>query len=114
MKNLLFTIFKIAIGIVLFAKVLNWIFKFNDEVNQLINTSMFCLIGIAYIVVGFVYDNKWIKAIIITCGLFLLAMNFMSPNNVLDILAIACLLVPMLIGRFYKEGNAGNVLKADD
>lgn len=104
MKNALFKIFRISIGIVLFGKISNWVFNFGDQINQILNASMFCLIGIAYIIVGFIWDNKFIKTIILTCGLFLLVMNFFAKGNIaLDIFGVLCILTPMLIARFYKE-----------
>ncbi len=64
---------------------------------------MFSLIGVAYVVVGFAWNNKFTKIIFITCGLFLIAMNFIEKNTILTIIGIICMLTPMLIGRFYKE-----------
>lgn len=103
MKNVLSTIFRASIGIVLIGKILNWFLNFSDGINQMLNTSMFCLIGIAYIVIGYVWNKKLVKIIIITCGLFLIIMNFFPKNAVLYMLGIACILTPVLIARFNKE-----------
>ena len=105
MKNALFTAFKILIFLVLIGKVLNWFLNFNDETNLVLNTAMFTLIGIAYIVMGYVWDNKFLKLIISTCGVFLITMNFFSNNLTLEIIGIICILTPMFIARFYKGKN---------
>jgi hypothetical protein len=113
MKNLAFTVFRILLGIILFGKILNWILNFNDQVNMILNTAMFCLIGIAYIVVATAWDNRFIRTIFLTCGVFLIIMNFLGQNAILNILGITSILVPMLIGRFYKEKTeSSDALKA--
>lgn len=92
MKNTFFTLFKILIAVVLFGKVLNWLLHFSDETNQILNTIMFSLIGISYLVYGFVWENKWLKTVVIACGVFLIVMNFFERNLVLDIIGIVCIL----------------------
>lgn len=103
MKNVFFKVFRILIGLVLIGKILNWFLNFSDAMNQILNIAMFCLIGIAYLVIGYLWDSKFVKIINITCGLFLLAMNFLTKNLALNILGILCILTPLLIARFYKE-----------
>ncbi len=103
MKNAIFIVFKTLIALVLVGKVLNWFLDFSYGTNQLLNAAMFSLIGIAYLVVGFAWDSKLTKVVFITCGLFLIAMNFFEKNTILTIVGIICILTPMLIGRFYKE-----------
>jgi hypothetical protein len=103
MRNLAFTVFKISLGLIFFAKLLNWILHFSDQVNMILNTAMFCLIGIAYIVMATAWNNKFIRTIFLACGVFLIVMNFLGQNVFFNILGIASILTPMLIGRFYKE-----------
>lgn len=107
MKAVFFKIFMVLLAMVFFGKVLNWIFTFSSETTQLINMAMFLLIGIAYIVMGYVWHGRWNKIIITACGVFVIAMNFVNKNTAIEILSIACLLTPMLIARFYKE-KTGN------
>jgi hypothetical protein len=111
-KNALYTVFIILIALVLAGKVLNWILNFSDETNHILNSTMFILIGVAYIVVGFVWDNWLIKTAIITCGIFLIIMNFFESNTILNVIGIVCILTPMLIARFNKEKN--NQLKVHE
>src|SRR5688500_11404994 len=99
MKKALYTTFTILIFLVLGAKVLNWILNFSDETNQVLNTAMFTLIGIAYLVMGYVWDGLLLKVIITVCGLFLIARNFIGSNVTLDILVVVCIITPMLIAR---------------
>jgi len=88
---------------VLFGQILNWILKFNDKVEQLLNTAMFSLIGLAYIVLGYAQDNKMLRIIAIICGVYLIAGNFFEKNTLLKIIGLICLLTPVLIARFHKE-----------
>ncbi len=111
MKNRLFTIFRICIFLVLFAKVLNWILHFSDETNSFLNMAMFFLIGIAYLVMGYLWDTIFTRIIITTCGLFLIAMNFVESSMFLNILRIFCILTPMLIARFSKEAQTEPALQ---
>src|SRR5690242_12510867 len=103
MKNILFTIFKVLIVLVLTGKIVNWFVNFSDETNYLLNTVMFCLIGISYLVMGYVWETKWVKGVAFACGLFIIVMNFLPKNITADIFGIACILIPMLIAGFYKE-----------
>jgi hypothetical protein len=103
MKNAIFTIFRILIALVLTGKILNWFLNFSDETNQVLNATMFILIGIGYLVMGYVWNNKFMKVLITTCGLFLIAMNFFKHSITVDIIGIVCILIPMLLARFYKE-----------
>jgi len=103
MKNTVFTAFRILIFLILIGKVLNWFLNFSDETNKLLNIAMFTLIGVGYIVMGYVWDNKFKKIVITTCGAFLIIMNFFDNTVALGIIGIVCILIPMLIARFYKE-----------
>ncbi len=105
MKNTLYPIFRLLISLVLFAKILNWILHFNDETNRILNMIMLIIIGIAYLVIGYMWDSKLTKIIITTCGLFLITMNFLGNNILLDILTIICILTPMLIVRYSTKSK---------
>ena len=105
MKKTIFTTFQILIGLVLLAKISNWFLEYSDETNQLINTAMFSLIGIAYIVVGFLWDKKWSKLIFIVCGLYLLGMYFLNDSSIKSIISIVCLITPLLIARFTSQNE---------
>jgi len=103
MKNMLFKLFKVLIWIVLAGKVLNWFLHFDDQVNHLLNTAMFCLIGLAYLVVGYSWDNKLTSIVMVTCGLFLLVRNFLPQHIAIDILGIVSIVTPLLIARFSNK-----------
>jgi len=100
MKNIAFLFFRFLVVIVLLAKVSNWFFNFDDQTNQIINSAMFSIIGIAYMVIGFYWDGKRVKAIFLCCGAFLIAMNFFKLSDFIGIAGIICILTPMLIARF--------------
>ncbi len=105
MKKIAFTIFRIAVAIILIGKILNWFLHFGDQTNQILNILMFGLIGIAYTIAGFLWDKKLTltKTIIICCGLFLIIMNFITEHTILTVIGIICILTPMLIARFTKD-----------
>jgi hypothetical protein len=104
MKNALFTTFKVFIFIILFGKVLDWILNFSDETNDILNTAMFTLIGIAFLVMGYIWHNTFLRILITLCGVYLIVMNFFN-NALSDLTGIVCLLIPMFIARAYKEEN---------
>lgn len=104
-KNTLFIIFRTLVVIVLTGKILSWFLNFNDTTNYILNTTMFSLIGIAFIVAGIHWDNKVSKLMMVLCGLFLIIYNFLPENIAFEIIGIACIIVPMVIGRFSKEND---------
>ena len=69
-------IYRILIWIVLIGKISNWFLKYNDETNKIINTSMFCLIGVAYLAFAWAFDKTILKLILAICGIYLILMNF--------------------------------------
>lgn len=96
-------LFFFLIAIVLIAKVMNWFLDFNSEINTIINVAMFSLIGMAYIYTGLFWDKKLIQTIFILCGIFLIGMNFLKETTWISIMAIICLLIPMVIGRISSK-----------
>jgi hypothetical protein len=103
MKKTLLLIFRVLIGIILIGKVSNWFFNYSDETNRIINAAMFTLIGIAYLVGGFIWNKKLINLIFVICGLYLIGMNFITDFSFKSIIGIICILTPMLIVRFLPE-----------
>jgi hypothetical protein len=103
MKNIFNKIFLILIGIVLVGKMSNWFLNYSDETNQILNAGMFTLIGIKYLVGGFIWNKKLKNAIFIVCGVYLIAMNFIGDFGLKSIIGIIAILLPMLIARFSPE-----------
>lgn len=104
MKSKLFKIFPILIAIILIAKILNWLFNYNDEMDQILNIGMFTLIGIAYLVGGFIWNKNLTNIIFLISGIYLIVMNFIGDFGILkSIIGIVCILTPMLIIRFSPE-----------
>jgi hypothetical protein len=110
MKKTLFIVFRILIAIVLIGKMSNWFLNYSDETNQVLNASMFTLIGIAYVVAGYVWDTKLIKIIFLISGLYLMVISFVNDFYLKPILGIACILTPMLLVRFSPEEPDENEL----
>lgn len=103
MKNILHKIFLILIGIVLVGKMSNWFLNYSDETNQILNAGMFTLIGIKYLVGGFIWDKKLKNVIFIVCGVYLIAMDFIGDFLIKSTIGIIAILLPMLIARFSPE-----------
>jgi len=103
MKNKFNITFAILFGIILIGRVSNWFLNFSEETNQILNTGMYTLLGIAYIVDGFVRNNKLRKVILILCGAYLIGMNFVGDFDIKSIIGTICLIIPMVIGLFIPE-----------
>jgi ABC-type siderophore export system fused ATPase/permease subunit len=103
MNNKLFIVFRILIALVLIGKMLNWFLEFSNETNRVLNILMFSLIGIAYIVMGYVWEHLLTKSVILTCGLFLIAMNFFTNSTLVNIMGIISILTPITIARLARD-----------
>lgn len=61
---------------------------------------MFTLIGITYLVGGFIWDNKLTNVIFLICGVYLIVMNFINDFEISkSIIGIVCLMTPIIIAR---------------
>ena len=106
MKKTLYTIFTGLIFVILIGRMLGWVLHFSEAVNNVLNIVMFSLIGITYIVMAVVWDNRLVKILMFICGVFMIAINFFESNSTLNIIGIACMLTPMLIARFSNEKDS--------
>ena len=100
LKNNTLKIYGILIGIVLVGKISNWFLNYSDETNKILNTAMFCLIGIAYMVFSWTFDKIILKLALAICGTYLIAMNFIPDFSWNSIIGIICIVTPMIIGKF--------------
>ncbi|GAA4961321.1 hypothetical protein GCM10023315_06670 [Algibacter aquimarinus] len=64
---------------------------------------MFTIIGIVYVVGGFIWDKRLTNIIFMICGIYLIVMNFIGDFELKSIMGIVCILTPMLIARFSSE-----------
>jgi len=64
---------------------------------------MFSVIGIAYLIFAFAYENRIKRSILLICGTYLIVGNFLPEKSYLSLIGIVAVVVPMLIGRFSKE-----------
>ena len=102
-KNNTFKIYSILIGIILVGKISNWFLNYSDETNKILNTAMFCLIGVAYLAFSWAFDKLLLKIIFAICGIYLILMNFIPNFSWNSIIGIICILTPMIIGKFLPE-----------
>ncbi len=96
-------IYNILVGIVLIGKISNWFLNYSDETNKILNTTMFCLIGISYLAFSWAIDKTVLKFVFALCGIYVILMNFMPDYIWNSIIGIVCILTPMIIGRFLPE-----------
>lgn len=101
LKDNAFNFYRVAILVVLVGKISNWFLNYSDETNKIINTTMFCLIGIMYLFFSWALDKIIHKLILGVCGLYIIIMNFIPSYIWNSILGIVCLIVPLIIGKFF-------------
>ena len=102
-KNNIFLIYRALLAVVLVGQFSNWISDYNNETLQILDTAMFSLIGIAYIVFAWFFDKKLLKLILAACGTYLIVRNFLGDSVLHLTLGIICMLTPMIIGKFLPE-----------
>jgi len=103
MKKNLFSILPILIAFVLVAKISGWFINYSEQTNNLINSLMFTIIGVYYVINGLLLNQLKIKITLLISGLFLIGMNFITQNYIVSIIGIVCIIVPMLIAKYSKE-----------
>jgi hypothetical protein len=103
MKKTTHFLFTILIFIVLIARIVGWFVNFSDDIDKILTTAMFTLIGIAYVVMGFTWDNKLSQFIMVTCGVLLIVFNFFETTMTLNIIGIVCILTPLIIARLDQK-----------
>mgnify|MGYP005995152693 CR=1 FL=1 len=103
LKNNTLKIYRILIGIVLIGKISNWFLNYSDETNKILNTAMFCLIGIAYLAFSWSFEKKILKLALAICGIYLVIMPFTTDFSWNSIIGIVCILTPMIIGKFLLD-----------
>ena len=98
-----FPIYKFLLGMVLLGQVLSMLLDYNEQMNQILHNAMFSLIGIPYLFLTWIFDKNILKLPLCICGTYLLAMNLLDHSNFQLIIAIICILIPMIIGKFFLE-----------
>lgn len=102
MKKIFLKVIPFFALIILCAKISNWFLNFSNTTNSIINSLMFTLIGISYLIFSFSLENKLNRVVLVICGLFLIICNFLPETNYLSIAGIFAIIIPMLIGKFSK------------
>lgn len=95
--------------LVLFLIILGYFVDFGEQVNELVRTGMFCLIGLAYLTFAWAHDQRIVKLALLSCGVYVIMMNFLPPSEWKSIIGIIAILTPMILGRFLgRREEAGN------
>ena len=114
MKSALYTLYFSLLALVLFSKIANWFLNFSQATNDLINTAMFCLIGVGYIFLNHQSFNKvWPRVFTTICGVYLIIMNFIPKDTLLYILSIASVVCPLILAKIFKSKGQKNTEMAD-
>lgn len=87
--------------IVLIAKISAWFADYSDQTKNLISTAMFLVIGGYIFTTGIFLDKISHKIIFLVCGIFLSIYKFLPENIFVPYIAIACVVVPTLIGKYF-------------
>lgn len=103
MKKILSKIIFVLLILTLLAKISCWFFSYSSEVKQMINTAMLSLIGISYIIVSFNLKKEVNKSVFMVCGAYLIIMNFIELNTMLEVIGILSIVIPILISKFSKD-----------
>lgn len=98
-QNAFSTVFFIIVIIILLAKISNWFLNYDNSVNDIINNTMFALIGLNYFVYAWALDKWWLKLIVFLCGVYLLSMSFLNDFSLNSLFAIISIVVPMIIAK---------------
>jgi len=103
MKNILKWASRTIGSLILLAVISNWIFDYGDEIMNIVYIVMFSFIGAIYIIVGFALRRIFLKLFFISCGIYLIIWKFIIQSTILTVIAILCILIPIIIGRFSKQ-----------
>lgn len=103
MKKNAFSLLRVLVAIILLAKILGWFLNYNEKTNTIINSLMFIVIGIYYLIFGVALTELKLKITLIISGIFLICMNFLPNSIVLSIIGIACIIIPILLVKYSKE-----------
>lgn len=97
-------VFYFLLVFVLIGKVSSRFLDFSDETNQLLNTAMFSLIGLAYLAFSWAYDQILWRSIFLFCGVYVILMNFIPDFGWWKtIIGIICIVTPLIFRRFLPD-----------
>lgn len=104
--TLLIKSLKIVCLVLLVAIPVSYLFHNSENVRQILTGIMFVMIGVAYFVAAYVWNNKIWKALLFVCGAYLIAMNFIPESDEVSMIGIVCIIGPLFIFRFTENDGA--------
>lgn len=110
MKKQFNKIYIILLGIIIVGKLSNWFLNYSDKTNDLLNTVLFTLIGVGFVIESFTLYKKEFKLIFLICGIYLIAMNFIDNFQLKSLIGIVCTLLPILIKKFSSKFTSKTAL----
>lgn len=103
MKKILFKIVLGLIVLTLLAVVFSRVFNYSDEVKQMINTVMFSLVGVGYLLISSNMKKEINKSVFVVCGAYLIIMNFIELNTMFKVIGMLSIALPLLVSKFSGE-----------
>ena len=97
MRQTIYWVFLIALGIVLAGRILNSFAEFPAEIERLLDIAMFSLLGFLWLVFAWVFDHKYIKALFILGGGFLLLHPWITLPDYLSGILVVLAFLPWIL-----------------
>ena len=97
-------VFAILLTLVLLGKISSRIFDYNEETDKLLSIALFSMLGITYLGYSWVSKKKVLKLFFLSCGIYLIVMNFLD-QPIYKWIAIVCVLTPILLIFFSPDKN---------
>ncbi|GAB2626892.1 hypothetical protein [Belliella aquatica] len=93
----------IAAFLVLTTIVIGYFIDFGDQIDALIRTIMFCLIGVDYLTFAWAFDKPALKLTFLSCGVYVIIMNFLPDFEIKSIIGIICIVIPFILIRILPD-----------
>ncbi|TXF74886.1 hypothetical protein [Chryseobacterium sp.] len=103
MKTAFFPIFRTLLAVIIILTICSWSLDFDQTIVELSKFAMFSVIGAFYIIGAFLVKEYLLKILFISCGLFLVIMNFIPQSLLLTIIGICSILLPPVVAKFSPE-----------
>lgn len=104
-KNIFYIAEAAALLIVISAIILEAIFHFGDNVRNILDTVLFILLGLWGVFEGLAHLNSIKSLTLIVCGMYLGVFKFFSEGPMMDVIAVICILLLLVLIRPWQKMN---------
>lgn len=95
-KNII-QIYRATLFLVLIVLFSRHFTDFNEKFIDILWTIMFCLIGIFHLTMAWAFDKPALKLTFLSCGVYVIIMNFLPDFEIKLIIGIICIVTPFII-----------------